>query len=337
MELQILWFVLIAVLWTGFFFLEGFDFGVGMLAPLLGREDRERRAVINTIGPHWDGNEVWLLTAGGAMFAAFPNWYATLFSAMYLPFTLLLLALIVRGVTFEFRSRLESSSWRRLWDWALFGGSLVPALLVGVAMTDLLLGIPIDANGAYIGRFGDLVRPLALLGGLLGLVVFLSHGALFLSLKLEGDLEESLRRYTGPLALAALGIFTLFAACMLAFAPALRTQPWWFYAVGLLAWLGLGSALVLQKKQRMGLAFASTGIAIAATTAALFIALFPCVMISSLAPEYSLTLQNAASTPYTLRLMSIVAIFFVPMVLGYQIWSYWVFRKRISPRDKLVY
>jgi len=337
MELQILWFVLIAVLWTGFFFLEGFDFGVGILTPLLGREDRERRAVINTIGPHWDGNEVWLLTAGGATFAAFPNWYATLFSAMYIPFTLLLLALIVRGVTFEFRSRLENPRWRTVWDWALFGGSLVPALLVGVAMSDLLLGLPIDANGNYVGQFWNLVQPLALLGGVTGLVVFVNHGALFLSLKLEGDLLESLKRFHGPLAWSSCGVYTVFAALMLLFAPGLRAQPWFFYAVGGLAWLALMGAALLQKNQNMGRAFALTGVAIAATTAALFIALFPRVMVSSLAPEFSLTLQNASSTPYTLKIMSGVAVLFVPLVLGYQIWSYWVFRKRISPRDKLVY
>jgi len=337
MDLQTLWFVLIAVLWTGFFFLEGFDFGVGILTPLLGRDDRDRRALINTIGPHWDGNEVWLLTAGGATFAAFPHWYATLFSAMYLPFSLLLLALIVRGVTFEFRSRLPDTRWRSLWDWALFAGSLIPALLIGVAMTDLLIGVPIDANGAYVGSFLDLVRPLALLGGLTGLAVFVSHGALFLSLKLEGDLEDVVGRYTGTLAWTAFGVFSFFAGCLFLFVSELRMQPAWFYVVGALAWFGFLVAAYAQGRRRMGWAFTANGLAIVATTASLFLALFPRVMVSSFAPEFSLTVQNAASSPYTLRIMSVVAVFFVPLVLGYQIWSYWVFRKRISPRDKLVY
>ncbi len=337
MELQVLWFVLIAVLWTGFFFLEGFDFGVGMLSVLLGREDRERRAVINTIGPHWDGNEVWLLTAGGATFAAFPHWYATLFSAMYIPFALLLLALIVRGVTFEFRSRIENTSWRTAWDWALFVSSLIPALLVGVAMTDLLIGIPIDAHGTFVGGFFDLVMPVALLGGLAGLAVFASHGALFLGLKLEGDLLTAVQRVGGPLSMAALAFFTLFALVALAFVPDLRAQPVVFYAAGALAWIGLALAAYLQRSQKGGWAFASTGVAIAATTAALFVALFPRVLVSTLSPEFSLTIFNASSSPYTLKIMTGVAVLFVPLVLGYQIWTYWVFRKRISPRDKLIY
>lgn len=337
MDLQILWFVLIAVLWAGFFFLEGFDFGVGLLTPFLSREDLERRAVINTIGPHWDGNEVWLITAGGAMFAAFPHWYATLFSAMYLPFVILLLALIVRGVTFEFRSRLVNAKWRSVWDWSLFAGSLVPALLFGVAMGNLLFGLPIDANGTFVGGFSHLVQPLSLLAGFMSLAVFLSHGALFLTLKLEGDLLESLLRFSFKLSGVAWVVFSLFALLALIFEPQLRQQGVWFYGLAGLAWICLGLAVWWQRSQSQGRAFVCTGVAIVSTTAALFVALFPRVMVSTLSSEYSLTLQNASSSPYTLKVMSFVALFFVPLVLGYQIWSYWVFRKRISPRDKLVY
>ena len=335
--MEVLWFVLIGVLWTGFFFLEGFDFGVGMLVPWLGREDRERRALINTIGPHWDGNEVWLLTAGGATFAAFPHWYATLFSALYLPFTVLLLSLIMRGVSFEFRSRLESMRWRSFWDWSLCLGSALPALLVGVAMTLLLVGLPLDAQGHYVGVWSDWLHPLALLGGLSSLSLFLHHGAVFLGLKLEGDLKAALERWESLLAYIALGTCTLFVLALLIWLPGLRGEAWWFYALGGGSWLALALSGLLQRRQSNGWAFVASSLSIAGGSACLFVALFPRVMVSSLYPEYSLTLYNAASTPYTLKVMSFVALCFVPLVLAYQAYTYWVFRKRISPRDKLVY
>ncbi len=335
--MEILWFVLIGVLWTGFFFLEGFDFGVGMLVPWLGREDRERRALINTIGPHWDGNEVWLLTAGGATFAAFPHWYATLFSALYMPFTVLLLSLILRGVSFEFRSRLESARWRSFWDWSLCLGSALPALLVGVAMTLLLVGLPLDGQGHFVGTWSDWLHPLGLLGGLSSLFLFLHHGSAFLGLKLEGDLKAALERWERPLHLAALSACTLFVLALLVWVPGLRSEPWWFYVLGGGSWLALALSGLMQRQQNSGWAFFSTSLSIAGGSASLFVALFPRVMVSSLYPEYSLTLYNAASTPYTLKVMSVVALCFVPLVLGYQAYTYWVFRKRISPRDKLVY
>ena len=203
MTLNTLWFVLIGVLFTGFFFLEGFDYGVGILLPFLGKNDEERRAIINTIGPFWDGNEVWLITAGGAMFAAFPNWYATMFSGFYLALVLMLLALIVRGVAFEFRSKDRSPRWRAWWDWLIFAGSLVPALLWGVALANIVRGVPIDANMQYVGGFWNLLNPYALVAGLVSLIVFTLHGAIFLTLRTTDQVLERAQRAASRLWLPA--------------------------------------------------------------------------------------------------------------------------------------
>lgn len=337
-DLNTLWFILIAVLWIGFFFLEGFDFGVGMLLPFIGKKDEERRAVINTIGPHWDGNEVWLLTAGGATFAAFPQWYATLFSGFYLAFFLLLLGLIVRGVAFEFRSKDYNPKWRAFWDWAIFGGSLVPALLLGVAFANLARGLPIDGNMMFTGNLLTLLNPYGLLGGLTALAVFAFHGAIFLSLKAGGEIKERAEAWAKKLWLPAFVLAVLLAAATLFFTDLLAWRGAAFLVFPLLALAGVLAAGWFVSRQRNGWAFVMTALTIVLTMAAFFVATFPRVMISTTDPAFSLDIWNAASSPYTLKVMSIVAAIFVPIVLAYQGYTYWVFRKRVTSDQKtLVY
>ncbi len=343
MSLNTLWFILIAVLYIGFFVLEGFDFGVGILLPFLSKDhdpekqDLKRRVMINTIGPHWDGNEVWLLTAGGATFAAFPQWYATMFSGFYLALFLLLLVLIGRGVAFEFRSKDQNPRWRRLWDWAIFVGSAVPALLLGVAFANLVHGVPIDAEMNYVGGFFNLLNPYALLAGVSTVITFTLYGAVFISLKTDGELREKAHAVTGKLwvvtiaTLAALLIATYFATDALA---KLGVNPGVIPIVGLAATLIAGYFI---RRRQEGLAFLMVAIGIAFALVSFFLILYPRVMISSLNPEYSLTITNAASTPYTLTVMTIVALIFVPIVLAYQAWSYWVFRKRLTTESHLEY
>jgi cytochrome d ubiquinol oxidase subunit II len=343
MLLNTVWFVLIAVLYIGFFVLEGFDFGVGILLPFLSKDadpqavDRKRRTLINTIGPHWDGNEVWLLTAGGATFAAFPQWYATLFSGFYLALLLLLLALIGRGVAFEYRSKDDSPRWRSLWDWVIFIGSVVPALLIGVAFGNLARGVPIDANMQYAGTFFTLLNPYALLAGLSTLAAFTLYGAIFISLKTEGELREKARSLAWKLWIATVVIlFALFVATYFAtdFVARLGIDPGVIPLVGIAAILAAGYFI---RKGREGWAFALTAVSLAFSLVTAFLIMFPRVMISTIDPAYSLTIENAASTPYTLTVMTVVAVIFVPIVLVYQAWSYWVFRKRITADSKLVY
>jgi len=329
MSLNTVWFILISVLFTGFFFLEGFDYGVGILLPFLGKDDTERRVVINTIGPFWDGNEVWLLTAGGAMFAAFPNWYATMFSGFYLALFLMLVALIARGAAFEFRSKDKNPRWRALWDWLIFFGSAVPALLWGVALANIVRGVPIDADMQYVGGFWNLLNPYALLGGIVSLGAFTLHGAIFLSLRTAGKIEQraqqTARRLWLPNAVIGLGlvIATYFATDV--FTPLGFT--------GITA-VGAGVAILavgwLLRAGRNGWAFGINALAIVLSVATVFRGLYPRVMISSLNPVWSLTVTNASSSPYTLKVMTIVAAIFVPVVLLYQGWTYWVFRKRVT-------
>ena len=325
MEGTTIWFILIAVLWTSYFFLEGFDFGVGALLPVIGKNDAERRVLINTIGPVWDGNEVWLLVAGGATFAAFPERYATLFSGFYLPLLLILLALIVRGVAFEYRSKREDRRWRRRWDQAIFWGSVVPAFLWGVAFANIVRGVPIDADREYVGTFFDLLNPYALLGGLTTLVLFILHGALFLALKTTDEVRERANRIAGRLVLATIVVGGLF----LVITQLQYGKPITWLTVAVAA-AGLVLAAIANARGREGWAFAGTGLTIVCAVATLFIALFPNVMPSTIDAAYSLTTTNAASTPYTLQIMTVVAIIFTPLVLLYQGWTYWVFRKRIS-------
>jgi cytochrome d ubiquinol oxidase subunit II len=324
-ELTTVWFLLIAVLFTGYFVLEGFDFGVGMLLPVLGRDDRERRVLINTIGPVWDGNEVWLITAGGAMFAAFPEWYATLFSGFYLPLLLILLTLIVRGVAFEYRAKRAEASWKRRWDAAIIVGSTVPAVLWGVAFANILRGVPLTAEHEYAGGLVDLLTPYALLGGLTTAALFLTHGAVFIALKTVGEVRDRANRLAARCGLAAAAL----AAGFLAWTLTLRSTPA-AVALAAAAALALVAALAANRVRREGWAFAGTATAIGLAVATLFAALFPAVLPSTLDAAGTLTVDNASSTPYTLKIMSWVAVVFTPIVLAYQGWTYWVFRKRIG-------
>lgn len=337
MDLNTIWFILIAVLFIGFFFLEGFDYGVGILLPFLGKEDKERRAIINSIGTFWDGNEVWMLTAGGAMFAAFPNWYATLFSGFYLALVVMLLALIARGVAFEYRSKKDDPVWRNRWDWVIFVGSFVPALLWGVAISNLIRGVPIDDKMNFTGNFFTLLNPYSLIGGVASLLLFTLHGSIFLTLKLTDNLLESARKFANKLWLPATVV--LFAYVILGYFDTdmfskLGVNPG---AVPIIAGLAILSVGYLLKIQKEGWAFVMTGITIAFSTITVFMGLFPRVMVSSTNPDWSLTIYNASSSPYTLKVMTIVSVIFVPIVLAYQAWSYWIFRKRVSTKQKLEY
>ncbi|MFD9491122.1 cytochrome d ubiquinol oxidase subunit II [Streptomyces sp. NBC_01558] len=325
MELHDVWFVLIAVLWIGYFFLEGFDFGVGILTKLLARNRTEKRVLINTIGPVWDGNEVWLLTAGGATFAAFPEWYATLFSGFYLPLLIILVCLIVRGVAFEYRAKRPEEHWQRNWETAIFWTSLIPALLWGVAFGNIVRGVKIDRNFEYVGNFWDLLNPYAILGGLVTLTLFTFHGTVFVGLKTVGDIRERARK----LALR-LGLVT----ALLALAFLLWTQAdngdGGSLAALIVAVVALVAALVAVNAGREGWAFMLSGVTIVAAVAMLFLTLFPNVMPSSLNDDWSLTVTNASSSPYTLKIMTWCAGIATPIVLLYQSWTYWVFRKRIG-------
>ncbi|MFF7439981.1 cytochrome d ubiquinol oxidase subunit II [Streptomyces sp. NPDC008122] len=325
MELHDVWFVIIAVLWTGYFFLEGFDFGVGILTKLLARDRVEKRVLINTIGPVWDGNEVWLLTAGGATFAAFPEWYATLFSGFYLPLLIILVCLIVRGVAFEYRAKRPEENWQRNWEQAIFWTSLIPAFLWGVAFGNIVRGVKIDGDMEYVGNFWDLLNPYALLGGLVTLTLFTFHGAVFASLKTVGDIRMRAR------ALAfKLGLVTAVVALGFLIWTQVHTGDGWSLAAMLVAVVALVGAIAAIRAGREGWSFALSGVTVAAAVAMLFLALFPDVMPSSLNPEWSLTVTNASSTPYTLKIMTWCAGIATPLVLLYQSWTYWVFRKRIG-------
>jgi len=324
-ELTDVWFALIAVLWMGYFMLEGFDFGVGVLLPVLGRTETERRVLVNTIGPVWDGNEVWLLVAGGATFAAFPEWYATLFSGFYLPLLLILVALILRGVAFEYRGKVDSPVWRRRWDACIFAGSLVPAVLWGVAFGNIVRGVPIDARHEYVGGFFNLLNPYALLGGLTTLTLFVLHGAVFLALKTTQDIRRRARELA-----ARVGVATVVVAAAFLLWTQLAHGTGITAVLALLAALALVGSLIANRGGREGRAFALTAVTILVATATLFVALYPDVMPSTLDPAFSLTVDNASSTSYTLKIMTWVAVVFTPVVLTYQAWTYWVFRKRIG-------
>ena len=325
MELTTVWFILIAVLWIGYFCLEGFDFGVGMLLPVLARDDRERRLMINTIGPVWDGNEVWLLTAGGATFAAFPEWYATLFSGFYLPLLLILLALIVRGLAFEYRHQRPEAAWHSWWDRAIIVGSYVPAFLWGVAFANIVRGVPIDETKEFTGSLFTLLNPFGLLGGVVTLLLFLTHGAMFLALKTDGDIRHRARRLavgSGLAAAVAAVVFLVWAQILTGDAGSA--------VLFVLAALALIGGITMAYAGREGWAFLGTFVCIALAVAGLFAALFPDVMPSTTDGAFSLTTTNASATHYTLTVMTWVAAIFTPLVLLYQAWTYWIFRKRIS-------
>ena len=336
-SLQTLWFILIAVLWIGFFFLEGFDFGVGMLLPFLGKKDVERRAIINSIGSVWDGNEVWLLTAGGATFAAFPHWYATMFSGFYLALFLLLVGLILRGISFEYRSKDPNPAWRNRFDWMIAIGSFLSALLLGAAFANLARGVPINEDMMFTGNLFTLLNPYGLLGGVTTVAIFLLHGANFLGLKLEGELRERVNDFAKKLWIVttvlyvAFGIFTYVAG----FWERGIVNPG-IVPITAVVVLLVSRYFINQKME--GWSFIMVALNIVLTQVTFFSMTFPNVMLSTTNPAYSLTIYNASSSQYTLTVMSIVALIFVPIVLAYQGWTYYMFRKRISTDKKtLVY
>jgi cytochrome d ubiquinol oxidase subunit II len=332
MEMQVFWFGVVAVFWTGFFVLEGFDFGVGALHMVVGKTDLERRVAINTIGPFWDGNEVWLIVAGAAIFAAFPSWYATWFSALYLALMLVLIALILRGVSFEYRGKVASPRWRNTWSWALTIGSVALPLLFGIALGDLLHGLPIDQSGEYTGSFVDLLTPYGIWVGLTLLALTLLHGSTFLILRTTGVVHDRARRLAGPLAVVAV-------VAVLAFAVWTQTEadqgdiPGPLQAIAVLAVIAAAWSV---RDGNDGWAFTATAVAMATTVASIFIDLYPNVMVSSTNSAYNLTIANTASSGYALKVMTIVAVIFFPLVLLYQGWSYYTFRARIhGPRAEI--
>lgn len=331
MTLPEFWFIVIGVLWTGFLVLEGFDFGVGSLLSVLGKgkdaqdTEKRRRVMLTTIGPFWDGNEVWLLTAGGATFAAFPHWYATMFSAMYLPLLLVLVALIVRNMGFEYRHKRDNDAWRRNWDLSIMIGSILPPLLIGVALTNLVRGLPIDKDMEYVGNFFTLLNPMSLLGGLVVLGLSLTHGCHFLALKTDGEIRHDARALGTR---AGLGTAVLAVVLLLWIGLTQGSTMSWVTTVIAAAALLLAIWMNMQGKE--GLAFTGTAVTLAMAVATYFFALFPNVMPTTLAGGTSLTIANAASSPLTLKIMTGAALVFTPIVLVYTAWSYWVFRKRIA-------
>lgn len=326
MELQTLWFVLIAVLWTGYLVLEGFDFGVGVLLHVVGRTTTERGQAIRSIGPVWDGNEVWLLVAGGATFAAFPEWYATLFSGYYLALTLILVALIVRIMGLEYRNKHDDDAWRGRWDVAIVVTSALPAILWGVAFANIVGGSPLDADGAYAGNFLDLLSPYSILGGLTTFLLFTLHGAHFLALKTEGPVRERANLAATRLWAPTIAVVAGFALWTLADAAVVRPLAVAGTAVAAAA---LAAVFPMHRAGREGWAFGLTTAAIMGAVVLLFATLFPDVMVSS-GPGPNLSIDAAASTHLTLEVMTIVAVVMTPVVLLYQGWTYWVFRARVS-------
>jgi len=329
MSLIPFWYIVIAILWTGFFVLEGFDFGVGMLHSFIGQDEAGRRAAINTIGPLWDGNEVWLIVAGAGMFAAFPGWYATMFSAYNLALVLLLAALIVRGVAFEYRGKRDAARWRRTWDALLTAGSVLAPLLIGVALAGLLHGLPINSAQDYTGSFWDLLQPYALFTGVTLVLVCLLHGATFLCLKTTGDMRErswQAARRVAPVTAAAVTGFIIWTHVT-------AGTTFFLNVIELLAILAVLAAVWLVYDHHEGFAFAATAVTIASCILAIFADLYPNVMVSSTNPAYNLTVHNTASGGYSLKVMTVVVIIFLPVVLAYQTWTYYVFRRRISAAD----
>lgn len=330
MELTTVWFGLIAVLWIGYFILEGFDFGVGMLLRVVAKNEGERRAIITTLGPLWDGNEVWLLVAGGATFAAFPEWYATLFSGFYLPLLLILVALIIRGVAFEYRSKHGDMKWRNRWDLAIAVGSFIPALLWGVAFANIVRGVPLETselgNIEYAGGFFNLLNPYALLGGLVTLTLFLTHGAIFLALKTDGPIRARSNALAGQIGLVA----AVLAVAFLLWTQLAYSQKAWTWVPILAAAAMWVAGLAANRVRKEGWAFLFSATTLLFAVVSLFGVLYPNVMPNIDRLQAGLDIYNASSTDYTLKVMTIVAVVFTPIVLAYQAWTYWIFRKRLS-------
>lgn len=331
--LQVVWYLLIAVLWIGYLILEGFDYGVGMLIPFLGKTEKERRVIVNTVGPLWDGNQVWLLTAGGATFAAFPGWYATLFSGLYLPLFLILVGLIIRGVAFEYRAKNPEAAWRNTFDWMACIGSFLVTLVFGVGFANFIIGMPVANDAAspmlhvYTGGFWALFSPFALLGGVCLVALFLFHGANFLALKTKGVVHDKAKAFAKKVGIVSI---VLGAAFLLwqnlaypSFAPVLGWVALLAAAAGLVvSWLMVG--------KRDGVAFTGTTVAILFVAIGIFLRMFPNLGFDNAAATTPLDITTASSTPLTLTIMTGAAVVFVPIVLAYQAWNIWTFRKRIG-------
>ncbi len=334
MEFQIIWFVLWAVLWAVYFMLDGFDLGAGILQRFLAKNESERQAVVNSMGPVWDGNEVWLLTAGGATFAAFPTTYALMFSYLYTALLLILFSLIIRGVAMELRGKEDSESWRNNWDIALLVGSFLPALLFGVAFGNIFEGLPMDADG-YHGTLFTLLNPYGLLTGVFFVLLFLTHGALFISVKTSGDLSKRAAGFANkvwyPLLVVAVSflVFTYFSTKL--YDNFMATPV--LFIVPLLAVLSLLGIKIFAAKGSLLKAFVASCLTILTVTFTGVIGLFPNLIPSSIDPRYSLTIFNSSSSPYTLKIMTAVALLFVPIVIAYQAWNYRIFRQKISPSE----
>jgi cytochrome bd ubiquinol oxidase subunit II len=324
LHLHTLWFIILAILWVGFFVLEGFDFGVGMLHMLIGRDESEREVAVSTIGPWWDGNEVWLIVAGAGTFAAFPQWYATMFSAFYLPLLIVLIALMARGVGLEFATKRADPGWRRRWRWAITVGSLLVPLLLGVALGDLLHGLPIDSSHEYTGDFFDLLTGYGIWTGLTMVSLCLLHGATFLKLRTTGIVRERARALGRPLGWAAIALVVGFIVWTRTVGGPDVPDP-----VQILSLLAVIAAASLTSTDHDGFAFAASGVALAACVGTIFIELYPNVMVSSTDAAYNLTVSNAASGGYALKVMTIVTVVIFPIVLLYQGWSFYVFRERV--------
>ena len=344
MDLQTVWFILIAVLWIGYFVLDGFDLGVGMLLPVIGKDDLRRRVMINSIATVWDGNEVWLLVAGGATFAAFPLWYATMFSGYYLALFLVLIGLILRGVAFEYRGKRDSETWRKRWDWAIVVGSALPALLFGVAFGNVVSGSQIEPlagtpagtdfavdGGAlnYTGNLFNLLNPFSLLMGLMTLTVFMAHGAIYLRLKTYGEVRDAAKGVAIKVGLVA----AVIAVAALLWYQAYSERVAFTLPLALIAAVCWLAALGMVLKGRDGWAFTLSSATILFAVTTLFVGLFPNVMVSNVDSLYNLTVTNSSSQQYTLTVMTIVAVIMTPIVLIYQGWTFWVFRKRIGVDD----
>lgn len=325
MDLPTLWFWIVAFLFVGYFVLDGFDFGVGMSLPFLGRDETDRRVLINTIGPVWDLNETWVIVAGASLFAAFPEWYATLFSGFYLVLLLILLALIARGVSFEYRHQRPEPRWKRRFDGMIVIGSAVPAVLWGVAFANIVQGVPLDSGHNYTGTLLDLLNPYALVGGLTTLLLFFTHGVVFVSLKTDGELRERAR-----LLAARSGVATIVVAAAFLLWTGLAFGTFWFWILAAVAALALAGGWLANARGAEAIAFTLLALTVAAAVFALFASLFPDVMPASNDPANSLTIENASSSTYTLTVMSWLALVALPLVLAYQGWTYWVFRNRVT-------
>lgn len=325
MDLAYLWFWIVGFLFIGYFVLDGFDFGVGMSLPFLGKDDIGRRQIINTIGPVWDLNETWLIVAGACMFASFPEWYATLFSGFYLPLLIILLALILRGVSFEYRHQRDSLKWKKGFDTMIVVGSALPSFLWGVAFANIVQGVPIDQDFEFTGSLLTLLNPYGILGGLTTLLLFFVHGVTFVALKTDGQVHRDARRLA-----SRAGLITIVVAATFLAITVWEHFSWPVLALASVAALTLIASVVSNMRDREGRAFAFGAATIVSAVLALWFALYPSVMPSSTDPAYSLTIENASSTPYTLMIMTWAAVIFLPMVLLYQGWTYWVFRKRVS-------